>query len=245
MVEKLCQKKEPLHPDINPNYKLVTPKCIMKAIYKKKPNKQKRKERIIKLGDDMVFDLDKIYNKYNNHISTKTFHFNKMMGRKKIESNLPFFMVNVHDRNSCLSFSEKSLKLNNFSDGDLKEDTSTFNRQKYFNWKINKICNSNINNDNISNIMKKIRGNKSEKVFRRKKKILIPGQEYLSLSLRKGYDKKMEFYGLNLDNIENDVKYINNKIDCITMKSFKNLKLGQNLLSDREKKIFDLYNVGK
>ena len=237
-LNKLNYQEEPIHPQINPNYDLVQPKCIMKVIYSHSPINKKTVNKFKGMGDEATFDINKLFNKYNNHFDTKSIYFNKMIGRtnNNIESPLPFYMTNLANRNSCVNFNEKSLMMNNFKEGRLMDQISSFNQQKSFNFKLNMNKNDIVENKNNEkdafNIFAKMMGNNTTK--NKKNKLLIPKQDFMSISYKKGFlDGLPEFYRINLDSIQNK-----NKIDGITFKSYKKSTVEKDILSDRDKKIF-------
>ena len=177
-LDNLFYEEEPLHPQVNPKYNFVHPKCIMKVVYAKKAYNSKNVKRFQGLDGEVTFDADKLFYKYNDHFPTKSFYFNKMTGRStSIDGILPSFMVNLGNRNSCINFNDKSLKLNNYSEGKLKEQRSSFNQHKSFNWKLNmnslnlkEINKMREENSEINKIYKDIKKVNTFKKFRRKKK---------------------------------------------------------------------------
>ena len=119
-----------------PNYVLVEPKCIMKVSYTRKSNSSQNKH-FKGLGPEATFDMNKLYFKYNNHNPPKSFYFQKMAGRgQNLENKLPLFMMNQVDRNSFNYFNEKNLKMNYYSNGQLKQLISCLNEKKSFNFKL-------------------------------------------------------------------------------------------------------------
>ena len=73
-------------------------------------------------------------------------NFSKMFGRgKKIESKYPMFMNNLSSRNIFDIYTDKSLKMNYFSNEKLNNPFSSFNNKKSFN---NIISQKGINNKN-------------------------------------------------------------------------------------------------
>ena len=241
-LSKLNFQEEPIHPALNPNWSSVKPKCIMKVIYSHRPVQKKIINKFQGMGDEATFDINKVFYKYNDHIEPKTVNFDKMMGRSNnkegIESNFPSFMTNLANRNSCVNFNEKSLIMNNFCEGRLKDQISSFNQQKCFNIKLKENNEINLNNNSFernnendaSKIFGKIFGSNSTKS--RKKKISIPKQDFMAISYKSGLlDGLPEFYRINLDSIKNK-----NKIDGITFKSYYDSS--KDILSNREKKVF-------
>ena len=60
-----------------------------------------------------------------------------MAGRgQNLENKLPLFMMNQVDRNSFNYFNEKNLKMNYYSNGQLKQLISCLNEKKSFNFKL-------------------------------------------------------------------------------------------------------------
>ena len=244
-LDNLYYEEEPLHPQVNPKYNFVHPKCIMKVVYAKKTYNNKNVKRFQGLDGEVTFDADKLFYKYNDHFPTKSFYFNKMTGRStSIDGILPSFMVNLGNRDSCLNFNDKSLKLNHFSEGKLKEQRSSFNQHKSFNWKLNmnllnlkEINKLREENSDINKIYKNIKKANSFKKIRRKK-VDIPGQPFMSVSLKKESKNTLpEFYKVNLDIIERNKEY-KNKIDGITLKTYINPKDINKILSNRDKQLF-------
>ena len=240
-LSKLNYQEEPIHPQINPNWKAVQPKCIMKVIYSHIPHNKKTVNEFKGMGDEVTFDINKLFHKYNNHIETKSIYFNKMTGRtnNKEGSILPSYMTNLANRNSCSNFNEKSLLMNNYAEGKLKDQISSFNQQKSFNYILNMNKNDLNNSAEIKKsendafyIFTKMMGCNTTK--NKKKRILIPKQDFMSVSYKSNFlDGLPEFYRINLDSIQNK-----NKIDGITFKSFKKSNDENNLLNNKDKKIF-------
>jgi len=237
--------REPLHPQLNPKYDMVQPKCIMKVVYSNKTYFPKTIKRLEGLGEDVTFDADKIFYKYNDHFPTKSFYFNKMTGRNNsTDSYLPSYMVKLGNRYSCISFDEKSYKMNNFSEGHLKDQRSSFNQHKSFNWKLNmnlldlnEINKVREEKSDIIKIYEKIKGANSMKNIRRKK-IRIPGQNFLNITLKKSSNNILpEYYRVNLDKVEQNKEFCKNKIDGITLKSYIK-KNANTLLSENDKRLF-------
>ena len=133
--------------------------------------------------------------------------------------------------------------MNNFSEGHLKDQRSSFNQHKSFNWKLNMNLLDNENNkireenNDIIKIYEKIKGANSMKNIRRKK-IRIPGQDFMNITLKKASNSILpEYYRVNLDKVEQNKEFFKNKIDGITLKS--NIKNNANaLLSENDKRLF-------
>ena len=244
-LNKLKFIEEPMHPQINPNWNSIQPKCIMKINYSRSPIQIKKINEFKGMDDEVTFDMNKLFYKYNNHFPAKSIYFNKMTGREKNEKEktLPFYMFNLANRNSCDNFNEKSFKMNNFFEGRFKEPLSTFNQRKSFNYKLkmnikpktekslNLSTEEKSNKNNITNLFMKIIENNKNK----RKKILVPKRDFISKIL----GRLPEFYRINLDSVQNK-----NLIDGITFKSYKKTNQENEILSQREKKMF-LININE
>ena len=237
--------QEPLHPQVDPNYNLISPKCVMKVVYAKKKyfNKNKNHKTIEGIGEDITFEPDKIFYKYNNHTQSKSFYFDKMSGRES-GNELPPYMVKQFNRNSCDIFTDKSLKLNSFSKGRLKDQISSFNEKKSFNSKLNYNLSKYKNNNKIDQIIKKINTarttkNKNKNILKKLTKNNIKNSLYLALNLKDRPKGELpEYYKMNLDKLEYDPTAFKSQIDGITLKSVKNSTRIQKLFSPRETKLF-------
>ena len=238
-LSKLKYIEEPMHPQINPNWNSIHPKCIMKINYSHTPIQIKKVNRFLGFDGEATFDMNKLFNKYNNHYPAKSIYFNKMTGREnEKESKLPFYMFNLANRNSCDNFNVKSFKMNNFFEGKFKDPLSTFNQHKSFNYKLKKNMKNNSeknlnlsteeknNKSDVTNLFLKVIENNNNK---NKKKILIPKKDFMSKIL----NRLPEFYRINLDSIKNK-----NIIDGITFKSYKCNNKENDILCKKEKEIF-------
>ena len=137
--EKIDEKKIPIVPFILPNYTLVRERPLTMAKYEQ-PHKSKNRNKNLFLGIDLdaFYSPDKQINKYNNHTCVNPPDFNIMTSRKyKKGSPLPSFMQDIHDRFSLNNINNKSLDLNNFSDGKFLPAPNTFFPKKSFNNVIN------------------------------------------------------------------------------------------------------------
>ena len=71
-----------------PNYSSIYPKIAMKVFYNKNNNRKDFSPKLKGMKDELTFNIDKVYNKYNNHKEPKSFSLDKMLGRyKKDEKN--------------------------------------------------------------------------------------------------------------------------------------------------------------
>ena len=234
-LDKLSNNVENIYSTITPNYLSIEPKCIMKVKYKnKKYNFQRPPFK--GLSADYTFDINKIFFKYNNHIPPKTFEFQKMAGRGDTsDTKLPSFMIGLFDRKSCITFNEKNLKMNSYSNGQLKESISSFNDKKSFNYKLNEEKNKRvidkdaqiefenlvkkiieqgiINNDSSKNndIKNNNNDNEGNNINNSENKII----NSIPFRIKTMYKNFMSEY--NRSDNQGD------KVDGITFKSFKNL----------------------
>ena len=236
-LDKITRIKEPIHPMITPNYSSIEPKTIMKVLYSKS-NKNKNKPHIIAYNNDYTYDINNIFNKYNNHHYPKKFNLSKMCGRFENEKNtLPVFMLRSFDRNSIDIFNENSLKMNNFSNGSFQDVQSSFNEKKTFNarLKLEEIKKENKIMEYNSKYYKKLPNRKIRYLDEKKEK-----REINTISKNTWWKTKLgEFYKKDYDELGNSLSssFIGSKIDGITFKLFKKSKY-KNLLNKREKEIF-------
>ena len=100
----------------------------MKVIYAQKPYKRYKNKEFKSIFNEFVFDINKVFNNYNNHLPPKNIFLEKMTGREIDETSpLPSYMVNQYNRNAFNSFNDKSLEMNNYSNGHLNSLKSSFN----------------------------------------------------------------------------------------------------------------------
>ena len=141
------------------------------------------------------FDPDKVIDKVNNHVIIKPPNFKLMTSRpEKKNSPLPSFMMGLHDRESVNKITEKTLKLNSFSEGKLSNAHSTFWPKKSF----NNIINLNFVNSN------KFKEKDFDEDLEQKKEFL---------------KTRMNFYHKNYDALIKEGAL--NKFDNVTYKTIK------------------------
>ena len=233
-INKLKQQRTNIYSSLSPNYDIIRPKCIMKVIYGQKHYKKNKPKEFKSDYNQIIFDINKSYNKYNNHFPPKNIYLGKMTGRK-MDKTLPSYMLDQYNRNSYNTFNEKSLKMNNFANGDLLQQRSSFNEKKTFNYKLNDQYTGNEDNYLTKDI---------NIIFRRITKYPINNQkssygEYKSLSDNYNNKTKMpEYYQMNLDRYGKYPFSCGEKIDGFTMKTIKGNKSTIDMLSDYEKHIF-------
>ena len=132
-------------PFINPKFSVIQERSLTMAIYKKdrkiKNYKQAPFQGMI-MGLD--YDPDKVIEKYNNHKSPKVPNFKNMTSRPNQKgSPLPSFLQKVYDRSASYLTTDKSLKLNNYSEGKYIPASNSFFPKKSYNKIINiKMANS-------------------------------------------------------------------------------------------------------
>ena len=240
-LNKITQIKEPMHPMITPNYSSVEPKTIMKVLYSKS-NMNEEKTKIIAYNNDFTYDINNIYNNYNNHHSPKKFNFGKMCGRFEDEKNtLPSFMLRSYDRNSIDFLNQSSLKSNNYANRPFQEIESTF--------KIKKTFNKRLKLDELKNENKVIEFNKKylKKVANKNVRYLDEMKEKkdkndINLMTRSSWWKKKlgEFYQKDYDEIYKNfsASFIGTKVDGITYKLYNNKSKYKNLLSKSDQELF-------
>ena len=124
---------------IKPNYYYVKERPIVMAVYKKDQTFNKYKKNEFK-GIDSTFNYnpDSFIDKCNNHISPRVPNFNYMISRPyKKGSPLPSYMHHMHYRGSPYLITDKSLILNNYSEGKYIPASNSFFPKNSFNNIIN------------------------------------------------------------------------------------------------------------
>lgn len=157
-VNSLHYHKKMLYLPLIVNYSSIDPKPVMKVSYGAKIYHVER-PKFKGIGEELLFNMDKVYYKYNNHFKSKAMSFGDVVGREVDGSPFPSYMNRRYDRNSVYGFSDKSYRMNNFSSGKLRELKSSFLDKKSFNKHINRSCSESIFDSNIDNIFNKLRFN--------------------------------------------------------------------------------------
>ena len=234
---------------LTPKYNIIYPKVVMKVMYKKRSNFSKKKEFKGLVGEylhevnkkNTISGLNTI-----QHIS----NFSKMFGRgTKMNSNFPIFMNNMNSRNAFDFCTEKSLKMNHFSNGKLNNPFSSFNIRKSFNNILSgknrskSIDNRNNNNHkesrmdyynkNINNIFKKVIyddivdnniDNNENKSNENEDLLDLKKNPQLARTINLSYKNLIsDYYRLNLDYLSKDA--VKDKIDGVTFEIIKDKKL--------------------
>ena len=136
--EDIKQFKKRLMPKTVLNYSLTRERPLSLVIYKKDKNKNKKREKIIGIEPSLNFDIDKIINKYNNHIFHDAPSFDNMTSRPYSKTNpLPNYMQKRNDRMSVNNFNDKTLKLNGYSEGKFLSTYNSFFPKESFNTIVN------------------------------------------------------------------------------------------------------------
>ena len=231
--------KQKIYTIVTPNYEAIRPKEVMKVIYSRK-NCHKRKNKIFKSDfNETVFDINKYFNNYNNHFPPKNIYFYKMTGKETSnENSLPSYMIKQFNRNAINTFNDKGLLMNSFANGKLKENKSSFNEKKSFNYRLN----GQLHNDNSKNLSYEVFDNILNNGVRDENRKMRLSHSMCELdSNGKKRLKKFcrlrgipEYYKVNLDNLGK----LREKVDGITLKVNKNNVNINDLLTDSEKNIF-------
>ena len=211
----LNRDRNEIRPFFIPNYKFVEQRSITTVAYNQKSNKALPLKRKIGIESNLFFDPYKSINKVNNHKSGNAPDLRIMEGREdddeKEEIHLPGHMNKIHNRNSLEVLTKKTLQMNNYINGEMKDYFSSFSKKSF-----NSIINHNLikNERDINNL----------KYAKLSKK----------MNTRERIKKLMEFYSKNLDDENKFITF--KKIDGVTFKSIKN-----NVeLSEKDKKLFIL-----
>ena len=209
----LTRDRNEIRPFFIPNYRFVEPRSITTVNYNEKNNKGQPLKRKIGIDSNLFFDPYKSINKVNNHINENAPDLRIMEGREddneKEDIHLPGHMNKIHNRNSLEILTKKALQMNNYINGEVRNNFSSFNKKSF-----NSIINYNIikNGKEIDNL-------KLGKLSKKR-------------GTHERIKKLMEFYSKNLDD-ENNIN-IFKKIDGVTYKTFKsNVEL-----SEKDKKLF-------
>lgn len=110
--------------------------------YDKTQHKRAKTPQAHTFTTDPNYDPNKILEKVNNHKKTVTPNFNLMTSRPNEDKILPSYMQKIHSRQATNIVTEKTLKMNNFSEGKFSQSGTSFWPKKSF----NKIVNLNLLN---------------------------------------------------------------------------------------------------
>ena len=191
-VQKKIDETTP--PFSTPSYKLTEPRCISMVSYNNSVRDKIIPKKFMGIDPELFIQPDKALEHANNHKKSSAPSFDIMSGRNQKDGPLPAYMINVWDRRSIETMTEKGLKMNYYSNSEFYNGNySMFKPKKSYNKMINYTIMKN-DNDKIDEELKNI----NEEVF---------GNEKLK-KLIENYSK---------DNKEN------NKVnfDVISLKSYK------------------------
>ena len=241
-LNKIKSSKEPIHPMVTPNYSSVEPKTIMKVLYSK-TSKKDNNNKMIAYNNDFTYDINEIYNKYNNHHYPKKFNLSKMCGRFENEKNtLPVFMLRSFDRNSIDNLNESSLKMNNYANSTFQDFKSSFKVKQTFNAriKLNELKNENqVMQYNKKFNLKKMLNKKIRYLDEKKEKSdisIIPRNTWWKNRLGEFYKKDYDELSQNFSS-----SFLGTKVDGITYKIYENKSKYKDLLTKYEKELFSLF----
>ena len=241
-LNKIKSSKEPIHPMVTPNYSSVEPKTIMKVLYSK-TSKKDNNNKMIAYNNDFTYDINEIYNKYNNHHYPKKFNLSKMCGRFENEKNtLPVFMLRSFDRNSIDNLNESSLKMNNYANSTFQDFKSSFKVKQTFNAriKLNELKNENqVMQYNKKFNLKKMLNKKLRYLDEKKEKSdinIIPRNTWWKNRLGEFYKKDYDELSQNFSS-----SFLGTKVDGITYKIYENKSKYKDLLTKYEKELFSLF----
>ena len=157
-LQKIAEKsKNTFISLVSPNYSQVSERPISMVLYEKSKINKKRRN-FTGIDSNLNFDIDKVINKVNNHRIYKPRNFDNMISRTYNEANpLPNYMQGIYNRTAVDSFNEKTLKINEYSNGKFLTPTNTFmpktSHNKIINLSLLKCCDiENKNKDDYNEI---------------------------------------------------------------------------------------------
>ena len=98
----------------NPRYSLIKPRTCSMVFYDKESKSNIPQKKFKGVESHLFYDPNKIINKINNHSESNALNFGIMCGRIN-DSDLPFHMLNSNNRVSLDTMTEKSLRMNSYS----------------------------------------------------------------------------------------------------------------------------------
>ena len=124
--------KKHLMPKTSLNYSLIRERPLSMVVYKKSKNKNKKRKKFLGIDPSLNFDIDKIINKYNNHVMPQPPNFDSMTSRPNDRLNpLPNFMQKIFNRTSVNNYNDKALQLNGYSEGKFMSCYNSFTPKKF------------------------------------------------------------------------------------------------------------------
>ena len=228
----LADKGSSLIPFSLPNFKLVRERPLSMVVYER-PKYGKRKINYLQgIEPSMYNDHYKYIEFINNHMRCVPPNFDKMLARPKDDgSPLPVYLKGCISREACNIMTERSLKMNNFSEGKFRSNYTSFWPKTSF----NKIVNLNILNSEM--FLNNLTGD-------RKNMNLTGGNVQKSLRFYHRNFKELMKEGMltKFDNITFKTIRPNNKIESKELEKFlKNydIEKKRDLDADIEKKILE------
>ena len=201
-----------------PNFKLVRERPLTMVTYERPKYKKRKINYLQGIEPSMYNDHYKYIEYINNHMRCVPPNFDKMLARPKDDgSPLPVYMKGCVSREACNIMTERSLKMNNFSEGKFRNNYTSFWPKTSF----NKIVNLNILNSNtfLNN--------------------LVGGEKYTKL-LGNNVQKSIRFYNRNFKELMREGML--SKFDNITFKTIKS----SNKIESRElEKFLKNYEIDK
>ena len=177
-IDRIKNKRENLESNLIPNYSFIQERPIMMVIYDKKLYKKKNTE-FKGMDSSILYNIDKVYYKYNNHKKISVPLFKDMISRSNSNlSPLPSYMKGIYSRISSFSINDKSLEMNNYSQGQFFNGYNSFYPKKSF----NKLINLNLLNSDNTNI-KNYHGKRNNSM------------------LNKYFNRTIDFYKNNYDDL--------------------------------------------
>ena len=151
----------------NPSYKLTEPRCISMVSYNKNIRDEIVPKKFEGIDPQIFRQPNKALDLVNNHKKISAPNFDIMSGRNQNEGPLPAYMINLWDRRSIETMTEKGLKMNHYSDSEFyNTNYSIFKPKKSFNKMINYTILKNDNekiDEELKNINEEVFGNKKLK----------------------------------------------------------------------------------
>jgi hypothetical protein len=148
-LEKVYGDKRTIIPFTIPKYTQTRARTITMVNYDKIVHKKNRQENKQKTFDlDSNYDPHKVLDKINNYKKPTAPNFKLMTSRPNEGDPLPAYMKEIHTRQATEMLTEKTLKMNNFSDGKFMTTYTSFWPKKSY----NKIINLNLLNSEKENV---------------------------------------------------------------------------------------------
>ncbi len=187
-----------LSPSLMPNYSYIQERPIMMVLYDTKSYKKTQKD-FKGMDTSFLYNIDKIFNKYNNHKEVNVPLFKDMYSRPNTYfDTLPSHMKGIYSRLSGNTITNKTLKMNNYIDSKFFDGYNTFFPKKSFNKVINmSLINSDKNQFKDNNIDNNNQFN----------------------NLANYFNKTINFYKSNYDNLIDESVF--KKFDNVTYKTIE------------------------